>query len=125
MKLKKVKVLVTQSCLTFCNPMNCNLPGFSVHGILLARILERVAILFSRGVPHPGIESMSPACRQIFYHLCHQGSPLYSSSIEKYKVVYFTLFIRMKDQMDQILKCKIKSNILGKKTSEFLHRCEV
>ena len=39
---------------------------------------------------------------------------LYSSSIEKYKVVYFILFIRMKDQMDQTFKCKIKSSILGK-----------
>ena len=40
---------VTQSCLTLCNPMDCNLPGSSVHGILQARILERVAILFLWG----------------------------------------------------------------------------
>ena len=33
-----------QSCLTFCDPMDCNLPGFSVHGILQARILEWVAM---------------------------------------------------------------------------------
>ena len=38
-----------QSCPTLCNPMNCSLPGSSVHGIFLARILERVAISFSRG----------------------------------------------------------------------------
>ena len=31
---------VTQSCLTLCDPMDCNLLGFSVHGILQARILE-------------------------------------------------------------------------------------
>ena len=36
----KVKVLVAQSCLTLCNPMDCSLPGSSVHGILQARILE-------------------------------------------------------------------------------------
>ena len=47
--VKKVKMLVTQSCLTLCNPMDCNPPGFSVHGILQARILEWVAIPFSRG----------------------------------------------------------------------------
>ena len=29
-----MKVLVTQSCLTLCNPMDCSLPGSSVHGIL-------------------------------------------------------------------------------------------
>ena len=35
-----VCVLVTQSCPTLCDPMDCNPPGFSVHGILQARILE-------------------------------------------------------------------------------------
>ena len=39
-EVKEVKVLVTQSCLTLCNPMDCNLPGSSGHGILQARILE-------------------------------------------------------------------------------------
>ena len=36
-----------QSCPTLCNPMNCSLPGCSVHGILQARTLEWVAIAFS------------------------------------------------------------------------------
>ena len=35
---------VTQSCLTLCNPMDCSLPGSSVHGIFQARVLEWVAI---------------------------------------------------------------------------------
>ena len=39
--------LVTQSCLILCNPMDCSLPGSSVHGISQARILEWVAISFS------------------------------------------------------------------------------
>ena len=38
---------VTQSCLTLSNPMDCSLPGSSVHGILQARVLERGAIAFS------------------------------------------------------------------------------
>ena len=42
-------VLVSQSCLTLCDPMDCSLLGFSVHGIFQARILEWVAISFSRG----------------------------------------------------------------------------
>ena len=33
----------------YCDPMDCSLPGFSVHGILQARVLEWVAIAFSRG----------------------------------------------------------------------------
>ena len=35
-----------QSCLTLCDPMDCSLPGFSVHGIFQARVLEWVAIAF-------------------------------------------------------------------------------
>ena len=41
--------LVTQSCLTLCDPMDCRPPGSSVHGILQARLLEQVAIPSSRG----------------------------------------------------------------------------
>ena len=44
---------VAQSCLTLCNPVDCSLPGSSVHGILQARILEWVAISFSRGSSQP------------------------------------------------------------------------
>ena len=43
-----VKVFVTQSCLTLCNPMDRGLPGFSAHGILQARKLEFIVIPFSR-----------------------------------------------------------------------------
>ena len=44
---------VAQSCLTLCDPMDCSLPGFSVHGIFQARVLEWVAISFSRGSSWP------------------------------------------------------------------------
>ena len=44
----RVKVLVTQSCPTLCDPMDCSLPGSSVLEILQARILEWIAIPFSR-----------------------------------------------------------------------------
>ena len=44
-----VCVLVTQSCPSICDPMDCSLPGSSVHWILQARILEWVTIPFSRG----------------------------------------------------------------------------
>ena len=50
----QVKVLVTQSCLTLCDPVDCSSSGSSVHGILQARILEWVAISFSRGSSQPG-----------------------------------------------------------------------
>ena len=44
----KVEVFVTQSCPTLCNSMDCSPAGSSVHGILQARILDRVANSFSR-----------------------------------------------------------------------------
>ena len=44
---------VSQSCLTLCNPMDCSPPGSPVHGILQARLLEWVAIPFSRGSSWP------------------------------------------------------------------------
>ena len=42
---------VTQSCLTLSDPMNCSLPGYSIHGIFQARVLEWGAIAFSAGKP--------------------------------------------------------------------------
>ena len=43
----KVKSEVAQSCLTLSDPMNCSLPGSSIHGIFQARVLEWGAIAFS------------------------------------------------------------------------------
>ena len=48
-----VEVLVAQSCLNLCGPMDCCPPGFSLHGIFQARILECVAISSSRGSSWP------------------------------------------------------------------------
>ena len=45
--------LVTKSCLTLCDPMDCSPPGFSVHGISQARILEWVAMPSSRASSQP------------------------------------------------------------------------
>ena len=74
--MKKV-VLVTQLYLTLCDPLS--LPGSSVHGILQARILEWVAVLFLQGIfPTQSLNLGLLHCRQILYHLSHQGNP-YSS----------------------------------------------
>ena len=51
--LLKVKMLVTQSSLTLCYPLDCSPPGSSFHGILPARILEWVAISSSGGSSWP------------------------------------------------------------------------
>ena len=81
----KVKMFVAQSCLPLCNPMNCSPPGSFVQGLLLARMLEWVAIFFSRGRSRENCESRIFLtqglnqgllyCRQILYHLSHWGCP--------------------------------------------------
>ena len=50
-----------QLCPTLCNPMDCSLPGSSVHGIFQARILEEVAISSPGDRPNPGVKPVSPA----------------------------------------------------------------
>ena len=76
---------VAQSCLTLCDPMDCSLPGSSVHGIFQAWILEWVAISFSRGFfltqgSNPGLLH----CRQRLYNLSHQRSPKQSQELLHY-----------------------------------------
>ena len=52
--IRKSESEVAQSCLpTLCNPMDCSLPGSSLHGIFHARVLEWVAISSSRGSSQP------------------------------------------------------------------------
>ena len=58
-RMLNVHVKLLQLYLTLCNPMDCSLPGSSVHGILQARILECVAILFFRRSSPPRMEPMS------------------------------------------------------------------
>ena len=56
-----VVVVYSLRHIRLCDPMDCSQPGSSVHGVSQARILEWVAISFSRGSPNPGIEPRSPA----------------------------------------------------------------
>ena len=57
---------------TLCNPMDCSLPGFSVHGFLQARILEWIAIPFSRGSSQARDRNLV-SCR--FFTVWATGSP--------------------------------------------------
>ena len=79
MKVKESEV--AQSCLTLWDPMDCSLPGSSIHWIFQARVLERVAISFSRGSswPRDGTQ-VSQIAGRLFtaepqgkdYYLCNQ-----------------------------------------------------
>ena len=68
-------VLVAQSCLTLCDHMDCSPPGSSVHGILQARILEGLAISFSkficRGFPYK--ETLVPGWGPKILNAVHNG----------------------------------------------------
>jgi len=67
-------VLVAQLCPTLCDSMDYSPSRSSVHGVLQARVLEWVAIPFSRGSSQPRDRTCLLHCRQIPYHLNHQGS---------------------------------------------------
>ena len=98
---------VSESCPTLRDPMDCSLPGSSIHGIFQARVLEWVAIAFSASVVklcptlcnkeqawktgkntgvdnHSLLQGIFPTqglnlgflhCKEILYHMSHQGSP--------------------------------------------------
>ena len=70
--------VLLQSCLTLCDPMDCSLPGSSVHGILQARILGWVAVPSSRGSSPPRdrilISCVSGIGGWVLYH-CATWSP--------------------------------------------------
>ena len=72
----------TQLCPTLCDAMDCSPPGFSIHGIFQARVLEWVAISFSGASSWPRDQTrVSHIAGRHFYHLSHQGSPIYSESL--------------------------------------------
>ena len=76
-------------CPTLCDPMDCSLPGSSLHGIFQARILEWVAIPSSRGSSWPRcwswVSYISCFGRRVVYHYHHLGT---WEGISIYKYVY-------------------------------------
>ena len=72
-----LRVLVAQSCLTVCDPMDCSGLGSSVYGILQfpLRILD--------SLPDPGIKPRSPALQGDLHHLSHEGSTMVMSAIHQ------------------------------------------
>jgi len=87
-------MLVTQLCLTLCDPMGYSPPASTVHGILQARILEWVAMPFSTGSywPRNWIQ-VSPHCKQILYHLSYQGSPYMCMCVYIYTHTHYIFFM--------------------------------
>ena len=87
--------LVTKSYLTFCNPMDCNLPASSVHGILQARILECVAISSFRASSQlRGWTCISCTGRRVLYHWATREVQyaLYTSQLQHFSSYCLLLF---------------------------------
>ena len=75
---------LAQSCLTLCDPM-----GYTVHGILQAKILEWVAFPFSRDPPNSGIKSRSPSLQEDSLPAEPQGKPLQTLVFNTYQTLVF------------------------------------
>ena len=86
---------VAQLCPTLCDPMDCSLSGSSIHGIFKARILEWVAISFSRGSSRPRIEPGSPALQADALPSEPPGKPKKNVKVKKKVTLEKILFWRM------------------------------
>ena len=76
---RKKESEVAQSCLTLCHPLDCNPSGSSIHWVFQARILEWVAISFSRESLQPRDRTqVSCIAGRHFYWLSHQGSHMFT-----------------------------------------------
>ena len=99
-----------QSCLMLWDPIDCSLPGFSVHGIFLAGILEWVAISYPGNLPNLGIKPLSlvsPALGGVVFTSMPSGKPLFLLWL-----AYFTLhniFKIKSDFLKNILCDEIKN----------------
>ena len=81
-----------QSCPTLCDLMDCSLPGSSIHGIFQARILEWVAISFSRRSSlTQGLNPGLPHYRQTLYHVATREVVIGKLNIQKFSIQQISL----------------------------------
>ena len=85
-------VLVSQSCLTLCDPMDCSPPGSSDHGILQVRTLEWIVIPFSRGSFQPRDQTLVSCISGRFFTIL-QGT--YHTYIYIYIYIYMYIYVCM------------------------------
>ena len=118
---------VTQSCLTLCDPTDCSLPGFSVHGIFQATVLEWIAICFSRGSSLPRDRTwVSHIVGRCFYCLS-QGSlstiSIRTSNLTIGGICFLIFQLVSEDILDSDDLCgNIIKNQIFTQTRKSLHR---
>ena len=95
----------------FWDPMHCSPPGSPVRGISQARALEWVAVSFPGDLPNPGIEPMSPACKQVLYHWATREVPQWNiwpqKRIKYQSVLQHRGTLKMWCQVKEITSCII------------------
>ena len=106
---------VTQLCLTLCDPMDCSLPGFSVHEIFQAKILEWGATTSSRGSSWIRAQTCISCIERIVLYQSHLGSPIIHRCLFIKKFTYSKKHHK-KDQGNELKRC---ARII-KKTINFL-----
>ena len=104
----KSKSEIVQLCWTLCDPMDCSLPGSSLHGILQARVLEWVAISFSRG-------SSWPRDRTLVSHIPGRRFNLCTTREATLSLVKMTCKILWRQKVLVLLiNCKGRRKVRGK-----------
>ena len=89
-----VVVLVAQLCPALCDPMDCSPPGSVVHGILQGRVLEWVAIPFSRGSSWPRNWTRVSCITGRFFAIWAIGNPIYLEVPNSFICTSFLLHIK-------------------------------
>ena len=103
---RKVEVSVAPSFMTQCDPVDCSLPGSSVHGVFQVRILEWGATPFSRGSSRLRDRTRDSHTAGRFYHLSHQGSrgrKLASSSRKSHSALCSPSLLGAYHQLGQLI----------------------
>ena len=91
----KVQVLVTQLYPILCDPMDCSLPGSSIHGISQAGMVEWIAISFSKVSSQPRNWTQVSCIAGALYHLSHQGSPLVITKCRYFPICWYSIYISL------------------------------
>ena len=114
-----------QSCLTHCDPVDCSPPGCSIHGILQAWILERVALPSSRGSSRPRDQThISSTGRQILYHLATRKDPKWNicphrkNSMRLFVTAFFMIASVQTGECPSVTKKLSKCSPMGEWTNK-------
>ena len=107
--MPRVNVLVAQSCLSL-HPMDCSLPGSSIHGISQQEYWSGLPFPSPGDLPDSGIELALRHCRQILYHLSHQEITMILG------MIFSSVYLNLLELFWLKVAPKTKQNISNKKT---------